>query len=640
MTRTDRRRFPVLFAAVALLALVGGLALPAMAQAQSAGVLVSNIGQSDNGGQEISNNEMAVGFTTGGTTGGYTLGSIEILTQRVSSFSIANLTVTLWDEDPVTNDRPGSSIATLTNPGSISANEVATFTAPTDTTLAAGTEYFVQLSHIGGANTLELERTTSSDEDNTSAAGWTIHDERLWRVRGSDVSWNTSNRILKIRVNAAGGEAPTLSTDATLTDLVVNDGSSDLTLTPTFVSGMYEYTAMVGNTVDEVTLTPTKNDDGATIVWLDGSDMTLTDADALVTGQQVTLAEGDNVIKVKVTAADGTATQTYTVTVNRAAAASACTLNTGDLWCGVVTVGTNSDGVGFVGELNALTDEVDAATGALTNNSGDQKITIGSDIYTVSGLTILASPPGTLALRITQSFPDSDAATLEFHIGTKTFKVSEATHFTSPYIVYTWADSGLSWSDDDMVDVLLRRAAATTTVTIAADQAAFTAALNDVTFTLTRTEDPAAALDVAVVLTQGGTLLTDEDLAQTVTFGAGEATAKLIIQDYNFLGHMVTEAEVTLTATVQTGSWWPTLPPKRGSRRPPTRSQRTPPATTPPSPSSCAPRPACRRPMVKSFSTSADRRSPASTTKVCRGRSSSDHPTSRRTEPNSPPARK
>ena len=58
-------------------------------------------------------------------------------------------------------------------------------------------------------------------------------------------------------------------------------------------------------------------------------------------GHQVTLAEGDNVIKVKVTAAD-TSTKTYTVTVSRAAAASTCTLNTGDLWCGVapVTAGT------------------------------------------------------------------------------------------------------------------------------------------------------------------------------------------------------------------------------------------------------------------------------------------------------------
>ena len=45
----------------------------------------------------------------------------------------------------------------------------------------------------------------------------------------------------------------------------------------------------------------------------------------------MTLAEGDNVIKVKVTAEDTTATKTYTVTVSRAAAASTCTLNTGDL---------------------------------------------------------------------------------------------------------------------------------------------------------------------------------------------------------------------------------------------------------------------------------------------------------------------
>ena len=49
---------------------------------------------------------------------------------------------------------------------------------------------------------------------------------------------------------------------------------------------------------------------------------------------------GDTVIKVKVTAEDGNATQTYMVTVTRAAAMTpTCTLNTGDLWCGVVTVG-------------------------------------------------------------------------------------------------------------------------------------------------------------------------------------------------------------------------------------------------------------------------------------------------------------
>ena len=69
-------------------------------------------------------------------------------------------------------------------------------------------------------------------------------------------------------------------------------------------------------------------------------------------------------------------------------------------------------------------------------------------------------------------------------------------------------------------------------VTIAADHAAFTAVLDRVTFTLTRTEDPAAALAVSVALTQDGDLLGSEDLAQTVTFGAGEAAATLNIYDY------------------------------------------------------------------------------------------------------------
>ena len=78
------------------------------------------------------------------------------------------------------------------------------------------------------------------------------------------------------------------------------------------------------------------------MAYLDGDDATITDADTGVDGHQVTLAVGDNVIKVKVTAEDGNATQTYMVTETRAAAMTpTCTLNTGDgdIWCGVVTPG-------------------------------------------------------------------------------------------------------------------------------------------------------------------------------------------------------------------------------------------------------------------------------------------------------------
>ena len=65
------------------------------------------------------------------------------------------------------------------------------------------------------------------------------------------------------------------------------------------------------------------------------------------------------------------------------AEAQTCTLNTGDRWCGVVTVGTYSNGVGF-------TD----SDGALTDNTGDQTIAIASGNYTVSSVVILASPRG------------------------------------------------------------------------------------------------------------------------------------------------------------------------------------------------------------------------------------------------------
>ena len=78
MTRTIRRRFPVLFAAVALLALFGALALPATTQAQSAEVLVSNIGEDQEGvGHAMNDNRLlAQSFSVPSGGGNYTLTSI------------------------------------------------------------------------------------------------------------------------------------------------------------------------------------------------------------------------------------------------------------------------------------------------------------------------------------------------------------------------------------------------------------------------------------------------------------------------------------------------------------------------------------------------------------------------------------
>ena len=181
-----------------------------------------------------------------------------------------------------------------------------------------------------------------------------------------------------------------MSTDATLSGLVVNDGNKDLALTPTFASDTTLYTASVANTVAEVTVTPTKNDTTATIEYLDASDMTLADADTLAAGQQVALAEGDNAIKVKVTAADGTTTQTYTVTVNRPAAANSA------------PVFSPTSTTRRVAENTAANQNVGAAIPAATDDDGDS---------------------------LTYSMEGTDAASFTFDASARRIKTSAALDF-------------------------------------------------------------------------------------------------------------------------------------------------------------------------------------------------------------------
>ena len=129
------------------------------------------------------------------------------------------------------------------------------------------------------------------------------------------LDWSSESTVtLRLREAPAGP-------DATLSALVVKDGRRDLTLRPGFAPGTTSYRVWVVNDVAEVTVMATPNDAEATIEYLDASDRTLADADTSDTVQPVTLAEGDNVVKVKVTATDTTttATRTYTVTVTRRA---------------------------------------------------------------------------------------------------------------------------------------------------------------------------------------------------------------------------------------------------------------------------------------------------------------------------------
>ena len=139
---------------------------------------------------------------------------------------------------------------------------------------------------------------------------------------------------------------PMLSTDATLSGLSLGTG---VTLSPAFASGTVTYTASVANSVDEVTVTPTTNHASATVEILDADDME--------DGFQVALSVGDTVIKVKVTAEDGTSTQTYTVTVTRDDFPNDNT-TTGEVEVG----GTVTGNIGTVGDYDRFKVELEAGT--------------------------------------------------------------------------------------------------------------------------------------------------------------------------------------------------------------------------------------------------------------------------------------
>ena len=119
--------------------------------------------------------------------------------------------------------------------------------------------------------------------------------------------------VITVTISVTDVNEITLSDDATLSGLTLSEGR----LAPVFAAAVTDYTAAVGYTVAQITVTPTTSDAAATVEFLDGSDAALADADTVAAGRQVHLEVGENVFKVKVTAQDGVATAAYTVTVTR-----------------------------------------------------------------------------------------------------------------------------------------------------------------------------------------------------------------------------------------------------------------------------------------------------------------------------------
>ena len=153
-------------------------------------------------------------------------------------------------------------------------------------------------------------------------------------------------------------------------------------------------------------------------------------------------------------------TGTYTLSVREVDdPPPTCTLNTGDLWCGVVTVAeikTTDDalvGHGFV-EAGGL------SAGSLAGNPDDTMFSVGDNDYTIQGVYIQVPTgttlTGTLYVVLTADLTDDDKAGLLLPVdGTTTpFEFIGPTKGTTG--LYSWGLSGLTWSAGDTVTIRVR----------------------------------------------------------------------------------------------------------------------------------------------------------------------------------------
>ena len=196
-------RKPLWFAAPALLAVLTALAA-APAAAQTTVTLVSNFGQADDdaaGGTR----DRAQRFTTGSNAAGYTLASVEIISEDEEGDDAA---LAIWTVNA--SGFPDTAHASLSAPLGFTAGTLV-FTAPASTELAASTTYAVVIQ-TPGSETLSLDATTSDGEDSGGAAGWSI--ANAYEFKNAGGMWGTTGSGKSFRITFKGA-AKTDTADTT-----------------------------------------------------------------------------------------------------------------------------------------------------------------------------------------------------------------------------------------------------------------------------------------------------------------------------------------------------------------------------------------------------------------------------------------
>ena len=184
--------------------LAGGLLLAALvlplaglfapdAEAQTTGVLVSNMGQTP-GTQQF--NRQAQPFTTGTDTA---VGSVEVYLDQNTVGTLVRIAPGASGGGP---DLSSSDVITLTSPTTLVADAINTFSAPPNTMLTANTTYYVvTASSSDPTDGRRVGMTTSTSEDSSPASGWSIGNTRYSAAWTSTIWTSNTSTFLRIRIN-------------------------------------------------------------------------------------------------------------------------------------------------------------------------------------------------------------------------------------------------------------------------------------------------------------------------------------------------------------------------------------------------------------------------------------------------------
>ena len=229
--------------------------------------------------------------------------------------------------------------------------------------------------------------------------------------------------------------AQTLSDDATLSALVVNDGSADLPLEPAFNPALArfidEYYVDVSHDVETVTVTATPNHAGATVEYSPSN--------------VVSLEVGYQTITIDVTSEDDSDDNTYKVGVFRAPPATpSCTLNPGDIWCSRFIVNRNAPGLlgANIGDLSDFDFTYEG------HKYRFRSIRLNNDELRVIFYPFANSLVAPAALRALDK--------LSLQVENESFHFSESERPFWSTAHNPWSNSGLEWSEGTTVTVRVR----------------------------------------------------------------------------------------------------------------------------------------------------------------------------------------